>query len=68
MALTSGVNDAFTISAGAIVASANGALDGSGLTATVASGETLNVHTGVYADENGNWTDDRRIASALGFS
>jgi flagellin-like hook-associated protein FlgL len=58
----------FTMSPGNFLASANGTILSGGVnaSATIATGQTLKVHTGVYADQYGNWTDDKRIASALG--
>ena len=36
------------------------------LTGQIIPGQTLDVHTGVYVDSAGNWTNDKRVASALG--
>jgi flagellin-like hook-associated protein FlgL len=56
----------FTISSTTITASAGATtLVGTGVTATIDNDQTLTVHTGVYADVNGNWTDDKALASAL---
>jgi flagellin len=66
LSVTSGLTSGFSITSATLRASAGSALVGTGLNATVSAGETLKVHTGVYADENGNWTDSARIASALG--
>jgi flagellin-like hook-associated protein FlgL len=51
----------------AVMASAAGQLSGTtAFQATVAEGGTFVIHTGVYADARGNWTDEAAIASALG--
>jgi flagellin-like hook-associated protein FlgL len=64
---TKSATTGYVISGGTLLASASASvLNGSGLTATINNGQTLVVHTGVYADANGNWTDNKRIASALG--
>jgi flagellin-like hook-associated protein FlgL len=65
VALEGGAASGFSLGQAQILASAAGAVVVQGLTAAVASGRALKVHTGVYADANGNWTDDRELASAL---
>jgi hypothetical protein len=65
----SGKTDGFTLTASTVGASANATnTDGTGTTATVKQGQTLVVHTGIYADSNGNWTDDPDLAADLGLS
>jgi flagellin-like hook-associated protein FlgL len=66
LAIASGVATGFSVTSATLRASAGSALTGTGLSATISAGQTLVVHTGVYADANGNWTDSARIASALG--
>jgi flagellin-like hook-associated protein FlgL len=62
----SGVVSGFTIDADTIKASANASnVSDSTMNATILNDGSLRIHTGVYADENGNWTDDERIAKAL---
>jgi flagellin-like hook-associated protein FlgL len=66
LSTAAGETAGFTLDAADVTASAyGGVVNGTGLQATIASGRTLKVHTGVYADGNGNWTDDRKVASAL---
>jgi flagellin-like hook-associated protein FlgL len=67
LATQAGAASGFVIDEKVILASAtSAALSGTGILATLVSGQTLTVHTGVYADAAGNWTDNLRIASALG--
>jgi flagellin len=69
LAINSGVTSGFTITSSMLKACAGTTvLSGTGLTATIISGQTLNVHTGIFADEYGNWTSSKRVASALGLS
>jgi flagellin-like hook-associated protein FlgL len=61
-----GVNTGYSITSSTLLASATSdILSGVGEAATIVSGQTVQVHTGVYADKNGNWTDNKDIASAL---
>jgi flagellin-like hook-associated protein FlgL len=43
-------------------------VSGSGMNAVILADETLQIRAGVYADQQGNWTDDRRVAEALDLS
>jgi flagellin-like hook-associated protein FlgL len=43
-------------------------LTGSGASDTVRSGETLTIWTGVYYTAQGNWTEDKQVACAMGMS
>jgi flagellin-like hook-associated protein FlgL len=65
----SGVVQGFTITSANVKASATASnVSSQYLSATILQDGTVNVHTGVYADANGNWTDDERIAKALGLT
>jgi flagellin-like hook-associated protein FlgL len=66
LTINADVTSGFSITSSMLRASAGSALVGTGLSATIVDGETLLIHTGVYADSAGNWTDNARIASALG--
>jgi flagellin-like hook-associated protein FlgL len=69
IATESGVTDGFKITSANFKASANAAIvTNDTMSATIKDNQTLRVHTGVYADVNGNWTDSARIANALGLS
>jgi flagellin-like hook-associated protein FlgL len=35
---------------------------------TIVANQNFNVHTGIYTDNNGNWTKDANIASAFGLN
>jgi flagellin-like hook-associated protein FlgL len=43
-------------------------LEGVGAQDEILSGQTITVNTGVYIDDNGNWTQDKSLASAFGLS
>jgi flagellin-like hook-associated protein FlgL len=66
LTISAGVTTGYSITSSTIMANASGVINGTGMTATILNGETLNINTGVYADSNGNWTDNKYVASALG--
>jgi flagellin-like hook-associated protein FlgL len=70
LATVAGMASGFVLSSAAVLQSAlaNVNVSDSTLSAVVLNDKSLRIHTGVYADQNGNWTDDRRVASALNLS
>jgi flagellin-like hook-associated protein FlgL len=70
LTIDSGVTSGFADITAQIVAAcaATGDIGGAGGAAVINQERGFVVHTGVYADEHGNWTDDKELAEDLGLT